>query len=174
MSLSAQKRPALLALLLLVSSAVAVGGPIWVSPVVTQDGSIFHYNYTISNGTGLDLAVLDITVRTGLAISGLEAPFGFEAAYDPGLGLVSFLENTAVFGATPLSGFAFNASLGPSSTSFTGTLVDANSNLSTMSGSTTGPAGAGVPEPGSLYLLAGGASLTVLYRRRVFRCVAKS
>jgi hypothetical protein len=174
MSFRAKKRPALIAFLLLVSSAVAVGGPILVSPVVTQNGSMFHYDYTISNATGLDLAVLDIAVRAGLAISGLEAPFGFESAYDPGLGLVSFLENTAVFGATPLSGFAFNASLGPSSTSFKGTLVDGKSNVSTMSGSTTGPAGAGVPEPGSLYLLAGGVPLLLLYRRCASRRVAKS
>jgi len=141
--------------LLLFTSALAFGDPITVSPVVTQSGSTFHYDYSISNTTGLDLPVLDVAVTPGPTVTNLMAPAGFQSAFDSVLGLVSFLEDTDVFSPSPISGFMFDSLVGPSSTSFTATLLDANFNVSTMSGSTIGPAGsAAVPEPASLWLLA--------------------
>src|SRR5450432_4869040 len=77
-------------------------GAITVTNSVNEVGPLFHYNYTVSDGTGL-LAVLDIAVTPGIAISGLTAPGGpsaFTTAYDPILGLVSFIENGAVFTPT--------------------------------------------------------------------------
>ena len=174
MLLSAKRRIAPIAVLLLICSAAAMGGPITVMPAVTQNGSMFHYDYTVANMTGLDLAVLDIAVPGGPTVFSLVAPTGFQTAFDSGLGLVSFLEDTAVFGATPISGFAFDSSLGPGSTSFTATLLDAQFNVSTMTGSTTGPAGGAVPEPGSLSLLAGGALLLWMHRRRADRLTSRS
>jgi len=157
------------AILLLISLGLSIADPITVTPVVTPiAGPAFEYDYTVTNMTGLDLPVLDIAVGSGAPISGLTAPAGFESAYDPVLGLVSFLEDSSVFGATPLSGFLFDSPIGPGPTTFTATLLDANFDVSTMSGPTTGPvtAASTVPEPGSAYLLAGAACL--LFLRRAF------
>jgi hypothetical protein len=162
----ANKPLLLAAILLLISSGLCVASPITVTPVVTPIGPAFQYDYTVTNMTGLDLPVLDIAVGTGAPISGLTAPAGFDSAYDPVLGLVSFLEDFNVFGTTAVSGFIFDSPLGPSPTTFTATLLDANFNVSTMSGPTTGPVAATVPEPASMYLLAGAACL--LFLRRAF------
>lgn len=155
------------ATLLLISSGLCVADPITVTPVVTPiAGPAFQYDYTVTNMTGLDLPVLDIAVGSGATISGLTAPAGFMSAYDPVLGLVSFLEDSLVFGTTPISGFLFDSPIGPSPTTFTATLLDANFDVSTMSGPTIGPVAAAstIPEPGSAYLLAGAACLLLLRR----------
>jgi hypothetical protein len=155
-----------LALLAVVSGLAQAGtittvdGSITVTDVVTQIGPLYQYDYTVADGTGL-LAVLDIGVTPGIAISGLTAPGGssaFETAYDPVLGLVSFLENMAVFTAAPEPGFIFDSSVAPGASTFGVTLFDGT----TGTGSVQGPV---VPEPASLMLcLFGGAAL--LFRRK--------
>jgi hypothetical protein len=156
---------------LVLLSAVMRGAPITVIPTVTANGSLSRYNYSITNPTGNDLAVLDLIVTPGAAtIQNLITPAGFKSAYDPVLGLVSFLEDTAFFGATSLSGFAFDSPFRSGPTTFTGTLVDANFNVSTATGATTGPV---VPEPGYLPLLALGAPLFWFLQRRGRHFVTK-
>ena len=126
-----------------------------VNPVVTPNGSLFRYNYTITNGTGLDVPVIDINVARGTGvILNLAAPVGFLTAYDSALGLVSFLENTALFGTTPLAGFTFDSPFSARASSFTATFADG----SVMSGATLAP----VPEPTALSLFGvGGIFLTI-------------
>jgi hypothetical protein len=136
-------------------------GTITVTDVVTKIGPVFQYDYTVADGTG-QLAVLDIGVSPGVAISGLEAPGGpaaFETAYDSVLGLVSFIENGTVFPASPLSGFIFDSPVPPAASSFGVTLFDG----ATGSGSVRGPV---VPEPSLLPLCAlFGAALLFLRKR---------
>jgi len=154
------KRGGVLALSLAALSGVMRAGPITVTSTVTPLGPLFQYNYTITNNSGDDLEVLDIAVTPGIAITGLTAAAGFTDAYDPILGLVSFLENTSTFGPTPISGFIFDSSLAPRPTTFNGTLLDANFNIVNLGGTTTGPV---APEPGYLPLLIVGVPL-FLYR----------
>jgi hypothetical protein len=141
-------------------------GTITVTDVVTPIGPLFQYDYTVSDGTG-QLAVLDIAVTPGQSITGLTGPGGptdFETAYDSVLGLVSFLENDAVFTSTPESGFIFDSPVGPESSSFDVTLFDGT----TGTGSVQAPVGS-VPEPGSLGLCAIGGAALVFWRKRPFR-----
>jgi hypothetical protein len=157
-----QKRGWLPALYLFAFSGVVQAALITVTPTVTPDGLLYEYDYSVINNSGDDLEVLDIAVTPGSAILNLKAAPGFDDAYDSILGLVSFLENTSVFGPTAISGFTFDSSLAPSATTFNGTLLDANFNVLTIGGPTTGPV---APEPGYLPLLVFGVPL-FLYRKR--------
>jgi hypothetical protein len=140
--------------------AISQAGDVTVTPVVTPEGGgLFDYDYTITNETGNDLPVLDISVTPGLTIQDLQAPAGFLTAYDSGLGLVSFLEDTGAFGPTPLSGFEFDSSVPPGPTTFTATFFDG----STTTGTTQGPV---VPEPASFTLFAAGGAVMLFLRRR--------
>ena len=136
-------------------------GAITVTDSVSAVGSLFQYNYTVSDGTGL-LAVLDIAVTPGIAISGLAGPGGpaaFATAYDPVLGLVSFIENGAVFSSTPESGFIFESSVAPSASTFGATLFDG----ATGSGSIQAPVV--VPEASPLALCALGLAAILFWRK---------
>jgi hypothetical protein len=144
------KRGWVLSLFLVVLPGDMRAGPITITDTVAPLGPLFQYNYTIANTSGDDLAVLDIAVTPGISITGLTTPAGFSDAYDPILGLVSFLENSSAFGPAPISGFIFDSSLAPLPTTFNGTLLDSNFNVVTIGGSTTGPV---VPEPGYMLLL---------------------
>jgi hypothetical protein len=140
---------------------------ITVTPTVTPEGSLYEYDYSVINNSGDDLPVLDITVAPGTVILDLTAAPGFDDAYDPVLGLVSFLENTSVFGPTAISGFIFESPLAPGATTFNATLLDANFNVSTLGGPTVGPVAATTtPEPGYFPLLAFGVPLFLFLRRR--------
>jgi len=125
-------------------------------------GALFQYDYTIADGTG-QLAVLDIAVTPGIAISGLTGPGGpadFETAYDSVLGLVSFIENNSVFTAAPESGFIFDSSVAPHASTFDATLFDGT----TGSASVQAPV---VPEPASLTLFALGGAALLFWRKRL-------
>jgi hypothetical protein len=136
-------------------------GSITVTSNITAMGPLFQYNYTVTDGTGL-LAVLDIDVTPGIDISGLAAPGGpsaFETAYDPILGLVSFIENGAVFASTPQSGFIFDSSVAPGASTFGVTLFDGT----TGSGNVQAPIV--VPEPAALALCALGLAAILFWRK---------
>ena len=143
------------------AASLGNAGPVTVTPAVTQNGSLFHYNYSITNTTGIDVPVIDITVNKGTGvILNLVAPVGFMKAYDSNLGLVSFLEDTAAFGAMAISGFAFDSPISAKASSFAATFADG----SVMNGATLAP----VPEPATLSLFAAGAIL-VAFRRFILK-----
>jgi len=136
-------------------------GAITVTNSVSSVGPLFQYNYTVSDGTG-QLAVLDIGVTPGISISGLAAPGGaaaFMTAYDPVLGLVSFLENNSVFTAAPESGFIFDSFVAPGASTFGVTLFD----VTTGSGHVQAPVVA--PEGSSLALFAFGLAAILFWRK---------
>ncbi len=136
-------------------------GSITVTSNVSAVGPLFQYDYTVADGTGL-LAVLDIDVTPGIDISGLAAPGGssaFATSYDPILGLVSFIENNAVFTSTPESGFIFDSSVSPGASTFGVTLFDG----ATGSGNIQGPIV--VPEPSALTLCSLGLAAILFWRK---------
>jgi len=152
----------------IVASAIAQAGVVTVSAVVTPGSGLFQYDYSIANGTADDLFDLDIAVTPGIAITDLSAPAGFDTAYDSGLGLVSFLEDTASFDSTPLSGFIFDSSIAPATTTFTAQLLDSDFDIIPTPGTTTGPVAAAAPEPASLTLCALCGAALLFWRKRCF------
>lgn len=138
-----------------------------VSPTIsTLSNGLYHYNYTITNNTGQDIYLIDInTANQANAVTNLVAPVGFQKAFDSGLGLVSFLEDTSSFSSTPLSGFQFDSIFQGGQVLFAGDYLDGNFNNQVVSGTTRGPVS--TPEPGSLaILLTLGASGAFYFRRR--------
>ncbi len=142
---------------------MASAATITVTPSVTTVGALFKYSYSISNTGSDDSFLIDIPV-SGPILS-LTAPAGFKTAFDSGLDLVSFLEDTSMFGSTPRSGFFFESPFAPSPVQFQATLLsNTTGNLYTLSGPTSAP----VPEPGyfPLFLLVGTAWLVSIRRQR--------
>jgi hypothetical protein len=148
----------------LIAAAMAQAGTVNVS--VTPGSDMFQYNYSIADGTG-ELAVLDIAVTPGTAITSITAPGGngpsspSNTAYDSVLGLVSFIENQGVFTATPESGFSFDSPVAPGPGTLNATLFDGG----TQRGSVRGPVQSVAPEPASLALLVPGAAFLFCRRR---------
>ncbi len=136
--------------LLMATTVFAAAAEVVVAPTVTPISGGFEYAYTITNNTPDDSFLVDIPVPADpLAITNLTAPSGFKAAFDSGLGLVSFLEDTSFFTSTPQSGFFFDRPEGPGQVTFQATVVNLDSgDLYTVSGATTAP----VPEPAYLAL----------------------
>ncbi len=140
-----------------------------VLPTITQAGSLFTYNYSITNFTPADLTIVNIS---GLPLeadtaTNLMAPAGFQTTFDPGVGIMSFsptLNSTQAFSAgSTISGFSFSSIFSPSTVSFDTLDVDGN----TSTGTTLGPAGAPVPEASTFVSLGIGLSaLTFIAVRR--------
>jgi hypothetical protein len=135
------------------AASMATAGPVVVNATVTPLGPLFHYDYSITNNTGDDLLIVDITVpKDPSLVSGLTAPSGFQAAFDSGLGLVSFLEDSSFFTASPIEGLAFDSPNSPAASSFDATVFNAALGLYTVPGPTVSPVV--VPEPGYAPVLA--------------------
>jgi hypothetical protein len=144
------------------TSTLAMAGSITVTPTITAMAGIFHYDYSIANTTPNDVFLIDIPVPpSATAIQNLTAPAGFVSAFDSGLGLVSFLENTSLFGSIPMGGFAFDSALAPGMATFQASFVNSTGGIETFSGATMAP----VPEPGSMGLLAMSMLALMLGRR---------
>ena len=139
---------------LIVESAVSGGGP-------------FHYEFSIENSGPEEFAILSLNAPTfdPLIAASLVVPMGFLGSYDSGLGIVDFLEDTALFSVGPkLSGFGFDSAAGPVSSFFdVFTALDSNGN------ELTGQV-AHIPEPTTLALIVLGG--VVLTRVRGQRAVA--
>lgn len=88
-----------------------------VEAVVSPSGGGFHYEFSVVNDTLADAFLVTLTdapLGDALISATLTAPAGFLANYDPGLGLIDFIADAAVFfplGTT--AGFAFDSLFGP-------------------------------------------------------------
>jgi len=150
-------------LIFLATSVFATAAQVVVAPTVTPIAGGFEYAYTITNNTPDDAFIVDIPVPADpLAITDLTAPSGFTAAFDSGLGLVSFLEDTSFFTSTPQSGFFFDSPDAPGSVTFQATVLNLDTGLYTVSGPTMAP----VPEPAYLSLCLLPVFAWMLIRRR--------
>jgi hypothetical protein len=147
-------------------------GTITVTDVVTPIGSLFQYNYSIGDATGL-LIDLDIAVPTGVSITNFAAPGGvntptsaFTATTDTvhtGSGteeFVSFIENQGAFSLTPQSGFIFDSATAPAASNFGISLADGTT------GSVGGITAPVAPEPASIALCILVAPALLFLRRR--------
>jgi hypothetical protein len=159
------------ALCALLAPGAARADLVTVIPTVTMNGSLYHYDYAITNNAPEDLAIVSIPVLPGPdTIQNLSVPDGFVGSFDSGLGFVDFLGdvdmdgNQVVFGqGTTLSGFMFDSPFAPGPGVFQALSVSGTSFV----GSTSAP----VPEPGSFALMGAAATsgLFALRRRRAAR-----
>jgi hypothetical protein len=133
--------------------------------VSAAGGGLFHYEFTITNDTPDDVILVSLvdgpTNDLDLAAS-LVAPPEYFASYDPGLGIVDFLEATELFAAAgSVGGFAFDSSAGPESGFFT------TFEAFTALGDPLGGDVVLVPEPSTFVLLSAAlAALATRTRRR--------
>jgi hypothetical protein len=150
----------------LFASVLTHAAVITVNPTVTSiAGGMYQYAYSISYTGTDDAFLIDISVpKDPAAITNLTVPSGFTDQFDSVNGLVSFVENSSTFTATPTSGFLFDSPDSPGAASFTASLYDSNFNIYTISGSTLAPVV--TPEPSSLYLLLFMAPACFLLNRR--------
>ena len=106
---------------LLMLSATAANAAITVNSTVTPLGGSFRYEFSITNSNVVspdeDVPIVSITdapLADALISATLTAPAGFNALYDPGLGIVDFVEGTSNFGVgTTTPGFSFESLTAP-------------------------------------------------------------
>ena len=171
---SHRTRPRLLATTLAttVSAILSLGvsrAQVTVPGTVNFDSGtgVYTYSYFVTNnGAAFDLAIINVPVAPSSNLTNLTSPSGFDISFDPGAGIVSFLEDfhpetLPTFSPSSTRGlFSFTSPLAPVSVTFDA--LDAGGN--TFTGTTFAPA---IPEPGILSLL--GATLlapALLVRRR--------
>lgn len=155
------------ALCVLVLSGATARAQVSLTPIVAFDGTLYNYNYSVGNLGSLDLAIISFDVLPQPnAVLNPAAPTGFLINFDPGVGQVSFFEDTdpvtpQTFGpGSTVSGFIFQSSIAPGSSSFTA--LDVNGNA--FMGTTLAP----IPEPSTL-LLSVIAAASLLFVRMAHR-----
>lgn len=88
-----------------------------VQVLVTPAGGAFAYEVTVDNQLADDVvlvALVDAPAADALLSASLTAPVGYLATYDSGLGIVSFLEGTALFPTgVAVGGFSFTSAAAP-------------------------------------------------------------
>lgn len=114
---------------------------------------VYTYTYAVANtGPTFDLAIVNVPVALNSDLMGLTAPIGFDISFDPGVGIVSFFEDTnpstlQTFAPLSLNGlFKFTSIVEPGLVTFDA--LDTNGD--TYTGTTISPI---VPEPGTMSLL---------------------
>lgn len=131
--------------------------------------SLYTYSYSVmNNGPTFDLAILNVPVAPDSNLMSLLAPTGFGISFDPGVGIVSFFEDsdpatTQIFSPGSTNGlFKFTSTFAPGTVTFDS--LDAGGN--TFTGSTQAPTTA-VPEPGTIFLVGLGVVAASFRRRSV-------
>jgi hypothetical protein len=158
-----------LGMVALITAVGATADPVTVTPTVTAIAGGFNYSYTISetltDSTGDDVFLIDIpVVADPSAVTNRMTPAGFRSAFDSGLGLVSFIEDTSSFSSTPQGGFSFDSPFAPGSVTFAAQVLSLTTGgIYTDSGLTTSAAPA--PEPSYLGLFVCLAPAIFVYRR---------
>lgn len=114
---------------------------------------IYTYSYSVTNnGPTFDLAILNVPVSPASNLMSLLAPTGFGISFDPGVGLVSFFEDTnpatlQTFSPASTNGlFSFTSTVAPGAVTFDALDVGGN----TFTGTTQSPI---VPEPTAFSLI---------------------
>jgi len=135
-----------------------------VTPV---GGGVFHYEISVTNTEIAELAlvsIVDAPLSDPLIDPSLEAPIGFLANYDGGLGIIDLLADSGTFASgSTITGFSFDSLSSPQS-SFAHFEA-----LTVLGDSVVGDVNflSAVPEPTTLALLGLGlAGLATSSRRR--------
>ncbi len=139
------------ALALLALPGLASADDVQITPTVTFDGSLYTYHYSVVNNAPETLAIVSFAtypLPDALTLDPTTFPTGFDIAFDPGVGLVSFLEDSdpntpgAFDPGTTVSGFTFTSAFAPNGSPFEALDVAGN----TFTGTTLAPNA--TPEPG--------------------------
>lgn len=161
-------RPALALALLTGLLAAAPGASAQVSILSTYQvqGALYHYEFRVLNLTPDTLAIVTLNgVPDLLDVQNLLAPTGFDAAYDPGLALMSFLEDAdpgtePTFAPGTLQGiFTFDSAQRIDTFQFEALDTGGNAHIGSF-----GPTAA--PEPGALSLTLSALGVAAVARRR--------
>lgn len=136
---------------LFAAAAPAAHAQVLVSGFYSQVGMNYLYNFTVSNPTGVDVSVVDVTIPSfpGISyISNVVSPAGFAPLnVDTTTGLLGFAEDTKAFTA--------NSTVGGFSLTSTRFLPNAPANVVDINGGT--PSGSfvsvAVPEAATLPLI---------------------
>jgi hypothetical protein len=98
-------------------AALSANGQLFVSATVTPVGPLFHYEISVQNLTAEDVVLVTLSpapLADPNINPSLQAPVGFEASYDAGLGLVDLVSDTLSFGiGTTVNGFSFDSVASP-------------------------------------------------------------
>jgi hypothetical protein len=159
------------ALCVLMASGVSHASLMVDATVAPIGGGLFHYEFSITNTSFVDLLFVTITdapLGDGLITSTRTAPGGFKTEYDSGLGLIDFLaDTTPEFPIGTTSGFSFDSAFGPVGNF---TTFEAFTLASFPSPEVAGNVQTNViPEPGTIAMLAIGLCVFALVARRKYR-----
>lgn len=164
-------RPRLLAIALAAafSAGISQAQVTVPSTVAFNTGTgLYTYSYSVmNNGPTFDLAIVNVPVASGGNLMNLTSPSGFTISFDPGPGIVSFLEDSdagtlPTFSPGSTRGlFSFTSPLAPASVTFDALDAGGNSFMGTTSGPTVL-----IPEPGTLSLLGAALMAPALLARR--------
>ena len=140
-----------------------------VNSTVTNTGSLFNSSYSITNLLPADVSIINLNGLPQMdgAIFNQVAPDGFLFTFDPGVGIASFVPDSAAFtSGSTVGGFSFSSAFAPSTINFDA--LDSQGNA--FNGTTQGPV-APVPEASTLVSLGAGLLLltafTAVRRRRM-------
>ena len=158
------KKRTLLALLTAVAAAQTASAAFVVNLMPTAlGGGLFQYNVSVTNTDPDDyvrVSLLNGPLNDTFIVP--NAPFGFMASYDSGLGIIDLLEDTDLFAAGSTKGLFTFQSMGDPGFSFTGFEAQ-KINGDIFNGVTT------VPEPSRGVLCMAGFSMLMMIRKRKSR-----
>ena len=157
-------------LALLACAAIHLGSSAHAQVVVPSNVNfdlgtgLYSYSFSVmNNGPTFDLAIVNVPVSAAGNLMSLLAPTGFGISFDPGVGLVSFFEDSdpatlQTFSPSSTNGlFSFTSTVAPGTVTFDA--LDAGGN--TFTGTTQSPS---VPEPAAFSLI--GLGMVGLLSRR--------
>jgi hypothetical protein len=157
-------RPRITLLLLLAGfSAVHAQAQLAIQSSITASLGLYRYTYDVSNQTATDVSVITLGgfFPAADAVHNLTAPSDYLAFFDPGVGLLSFVEGSQPFLSGSLAGsFTFDSPYAPAVGAFEA--IDVNGAI--LVGQVQVPASP-VPEP-STYAAAAALVLGAMIFRR--------